>query len=428
MPRFKLAIDYPLEKMEFSRRRMEARNAFSYVDRVPILYGLFARYFTPLFQLRYIDFFQDPETHYYWQLQFIKYRMENIPEDFCLEPTIYVHPFFDNVIPPSGNGGQVGWMEDGPPRAIPIIKTVEEMERFEVAKPETGLRGKAIEWWLRMKEFAADTKLTFQGREGRVEMEPLALGFLSPHMIAIDLVGDNFYWWMLEYPEQCHRFLAKITQAEIDSEENTRRIDPRPRTSFALAEDSAQIMSPELFKRFCVPYDNILFERYGDHIPFGRTVHMCGNSTHLHKVLKEDLKMSSFFLFGYPVPPKVAAANLGGTTLLWGNVKPMLMKDGAYHEVKQAACECLEAIGPCGGLLLGDGANVCPGTPLASFHAIMEAAEEFGLGEGRLPRWDPAHSDPRCLAPVHQEHENLRVRHGIRNADREPAAIHKEAS
>jgi uroporphyrinogen-III decarboxylase len=236
-----------------------------------------------------------------------------------------------------------------------------------------------------MKELAAETKLTFNGHEGRVDVEPLALGFLSAHMIAIDLIGEDFYWWLLEYPEACHRFLTKITQAEIVSEENTRRIDPRPRTFFAVAEDSAQIMSPEMFKQFCVPYANMLFERFGDCIPFGRTVHMCGKSTHLHKVLKEDLKMNSFWLFGYPVPPKVAAANLGGTTLMWGNINPMLLKDGSTEAVKQAALECIDAIGPCGGLLLGDGANVCPGTPLDSLHAMLSAAEEYGLGGGRMP-------------------------------------------
>ncbi len=191
---------------------------------------------------------------------------------------------------------------------------------------------------------------------------------------------------MLEHPEACHRFLEKITEAEIISEENTRRIDPRPRTFYALAEDSAQIMSADLFRKICVPYSNRLFERFGDSIPFGRTVHMCGKSTHLHKALKEDLKMNSFFLFGYLVPPKVAAANLGGTTLMWGNINPMLMKDGSPGAVKQAALECIDAIGPCGGLLLGDGANVCPGTPLESFRAMMDAAEEFGLGAGKLPQ------------------------------------------
>jgi hypothetical protein len=36
-------------------------------------------------------------------------------------------------------------------------------------------------------------------------------------------------------------------------------------------------------------------------------------------------------------------------------------------------------MGPGGGFMLGDGANVCPGTPRASFQAIMSAAEEYGL-------------------------------------------------
>src|SRR5512137_45923 len=126
--------------MERSRERLAARARFRYVDRVPLMYCLVPRYFAPLFNLRYIDFFKDVETHYYWQLQFAKYRIENIPEDFCTSPTIYVHPYFDNVIPPSAHGGEVGWMDDGPPRAIPVIKTVEQMERYMPAEPDAGLR------------------------------------------------------------------------------------------------------------------------------------------------------------------------------------------------------------------------------------------------------------------------------------------------
>jgi len=383
--RFEVNIDYPPEKMALSRKRMEAWSRFRYEDRVPVNYCLVARYFTPLFGLRYIDFFKDAETQYYWQLQFAKYRIENIPEDFCTGPVIGVHPYFDNVIPPSGHGGEVGWLENGPPRAIPVIRTVEQMERFEVARPDTGLRGTAIEWWHQMKEFASETRVTFNGREGHVDVGPLSLAGLSPHMIAVDLAGEDFYWWMMEYPDACHRFLREITQGEIDAENHVRQIDPRTRGgAYGIAEDSAQIMSAEMFGEFCVPYSRALFERFGHE---GRAVHMCGDSTHLHEVLKKDLKMTRFDVFGYLVPPKVAAVNLGGASLLWGNINPMLMKDGTPAQVKEAASECIEWMGPCGGFMLGDGANVCPGTPLESFGAIMSAAEESGLGDGRLPSW-----------------------------------------
>jgi len=77
--RFELDIDYEPAKMELSRQRMAARGEFRYVDRVPILYcaAWWHGMFSPLFGLRYIDYFTDVETQYYWQLQFAKYRIEN---------------------------------------------------------------------------------------------------------------------------------------------------------------------------------------------------------------------------------------------------------------------------------------------------------------------------------------------------------------
>lgn len=383
--RFEISVNYSSQKMELSRKRFAARSKFKYIDRVPVAYCVVPRYFAPLFGLRYIDFFKDAETQYYWLLRFAKYQIENIPSDMCTSPVIYVHPYFDNAIPPSGQGAEVGWTQDNPIRAIPVIHSVETMDRFEVARPDAGLRGTAIEWWHKMKELTAETRVIFNGQESQVEMGILALGGLSPHMLAVDLVGEAFYWWMVEYPEACHRFLDKITQGEIAAEELVRQVDPRPRGSvYGLAEDSAQIMSAKMFAEFCVPYSNRMFERYG---PGGRAVHMCGDSIHLHRALIEDMKMTEFNIFGYLVPPRVAAANLGGNTLLWGNINPMLMLDGTPEQVKQAANECIREMGPCGGYMLGDGANVCPGTPLATFQAVMDAAVEYGLGvgDGRLP-------------------------------------------
>ena len=379
--RFELNIDYPLEKMTMSRQRMEARLRREYVDRVPINYCVVPRFFTPLFGLPYLDFFKDAETQYYWLLQFAKYQIENIPCDYCTEPVVYVSPYFDNVVPPSAYGAEIGWTPDSPPRAIPIIHTVEQMERFEMPAPDAGLRGTLIQWWLEMKELASQTRLTFNGVEGRVDVAALGQNYLSPHMIAVDLVGTDFYWWVLEYPQACHRFLAKIVQAEFAAEDLVRQIDPRPRGDlYGLAEDSAQILSPKVFKEFCIPYTGAIMDRYGAGVKYGRGVHMCGDSTHLHQVLVENLHMTHFDIFGYLVPPETAAANLGRTCLLWGNLNPMLMKDGTYAEVKQAALDCLNAMAPCGGYMLGDGANICPGTPLESFQAVIDAAEEYGMG------------------------------------------------
>ena len=71
-----------------------------------------------------------------------------------------------------------------------------------------------------------------------------------------------------------------------------------------------------------------MYETFGADLQNGRGMHMCGDSTHLHQSLVEDLKITSFDLFGYRVTPEVAARNLGGKMLLWGNINPMLMLKG----------------------------------------------------------------------------------------------------
>ena len=377
--RWELEIDYPVERMERSRRRMELRNSFAYADRVPVGFCVVPRYFTPIFGIPYCEIFRDAETHFHWQLQFAKYRIEHIPEDMvCTRPVIWVAPFFDNVLDSDALGAKVVWPENETLQACPTIHTVEAMDRFEIPPPTAGLWGRMADWCEQMRGFAADTRVTFNGKEGRVEVGIPNIGGFSPHMLAIDLVGTDFYAWQLEYPEACHRFLDKLTSALIQAQEYFERKWPRQRGGIWLAEDSAQIMSLDCFREFCVPYDRRLFETLG--VPNGeRVMHMCGNSTHLHPALVDDLRITEFSLFGYVVSPQIAAANLGGRMRLWGNINPMLMLNGTPAEVRAAARECLEALAPCGGLLLGDGANVCPATPLANLAALTEAAEAYGM-------------------------------------------------
>jgi uroporphyrinogen-III decarboxylase len=207
---------------------------------------------------------------------------------------------------------------------------------------------------------------------------PLGIQWIGPHMMAIDLVGDDFYWWMLEYPEACHRLLNTITSGLVHAETRFRQIDPHtPRPNFAVAEDSAQIMSAELFRQFCVPYDNRLYDAFGSGMRDGRGMHMCGKSDHLHSVLIEEERMTSFQLFGHNVTPRIAAKNLGGKCYLWGNLDPVLLLEGPEVKIREAAMDFLEALGPCHGIVLGDGANVCPGTPLSHLAAVRDTAEKY---------------------------------------------------
>lgn len=378
--RFRLNIDYPVEKMAQNRRRMEARHSYEYVDRVPVGFCLVPRYFTPIFGIPYREIFKDVETQYYWELQFAKYRIENVPEDsYCCGPTVAVAPYFDNVIEADAFGAEIFYPENETLFSRPTIRTVDEMERFRIPEPDAGLWGKVCEWRARMEELAKETRVTFNGEEGRVVVGRLGISGIGPNMIAVDLVGESFYAWMLECPERCHVFMQKITRGLLQAQRRFEEIDPGPRGGIGLAEDTAQVMSPELFREFVVPYDRMVYDAANTGSAEGRGMHMCGQSSHLHEALVHDLRITSFDLFGYPVPPEIAAQNLGGKALLMGNINPMLMRDGTRAEVRTAARRALESLAPCGGYMLADGANVCPGTPLENLAELTEAAQEYGL-------------------------------------------------
>jgi uroporphyrinogen decarboxylase len=376
---FELNINYSFEQMDLNKKRVQARNQFQYFDRVPVGFCIEPRYFTPIFGIDYKEIFKDAQSQYNWMLQFAKYRIENIPEDmYCQSPTIVVSPYFDNVPNSNAFGAAIAWHDNDPLQACSTINTIEEMDSLEVPAPDAGIWSKMLDWWQQMKKFASETSITFNGVAGEVKVVGPTSAGIGPFTIAIDLIGENFYWWIIEYPEKCHNFLSKITKGLIQAEKYFRKLDTEPRNWYGLAEDSAQIISADMFKKFCVPYVNELYERLGKGCDDGRGMHMCGNSTHLHKALVEDIKISSFNVFGFPVKPSVAAKNLGGKTRLWGNISPMLIKDGTKDEIKAAAMECLTELAPHGGFMLGDGANVCPGTPLENLSILTEASKEYG--------------------------------------------------
>jgi uroporphyrinogen-III decarboxylase len=358
---------------------MQARDAGGYADRVPVGLCVVARYFAHALGLDYDEFMRDPETHYVMQLQFVKFHAEQLRDDYLTSPMISVSPFFDNVVNASAFGAEVVRPRGETPRALPVIHDVGSMAAMEIPAPDAALWGTAIRWWQAFQDFARDTEVTVGSIPGKVEAGPLSIGGEGPHMVAIDLAGTDFYWWQAEYPAECRAFLSRITDGMITAERHCRRMDPRPRAAYGVAEDSAQAMSAQMFRDFCIPFDERLFGTFGAGLADGRGMHMCGQSGHLHSALTEELHISSFNVFGHLVPPATAARNLGGKCRLWGNVNPLLMLNGSAAEVRAASSECLHAMAPCGGFTLGDGANVCPGTSVENINALVEAAESYGL-------------------------------------------------
>jgi len=374
--RYEIKVNYPVDEIDKSRKRLESCANGTRYDRVPVSFCIVPRYFAKAMGVTYSDIFRDADVQFEFLLQSGKYLAENIKSDMFSSPEISMHPYFDNVTSASHFGGHIEWLENETLQAVPTIHTIDQMKSFEIPEPEAGLYGTVIKWHTRMKELAAETKIIFDGAEGRVRVEPINLMALGPHMIAIDLVGPDFYWWCVEEPDLCKEFLQKITDGIIDSEEYIRKIDPRPCAydAFGTAEDSSTVMSAEMFREFVAPYDKQLYDRFGQKC---RAMHQCGPSSHLHEILVDELRITNYNLFGYQVEPEYIAKSMGGKVSLLGNINPMLMLSGTRAQVRDEVMRTLEYLGPLPGYILSDGANVCPDTPLENINALVETAFEY---------------------------------------------------
>jgi len=377
-----IKINYPEGERLKNKLRFEARNKFSYVDRVPVLLGICTRYLLHARGVGYKEYFSDPKTHLYHQLHNLKWAIENIPDDRCADPAwFWICADFENVVNAQVFGAEIEWRDDEPPRALPVIEKVEDIDRIKIPSIDTGLWGKRAQWLEEMAKLAKhEFKLLLNGQEVPINIAKFLIGGEGPFMTAVDLVGDKFYWWLYEYPEACHRLLGKITDAMIAAEsEFRRRIGRRIDAGVGLAEDSSQIISEKQFREFNMPYLHRIYSTLGGKNI--RQMHMCGQSSHLHEALLE-LDITEFAGFGSPVDPAYIAHTLGGKVLLAGNIDPVLLLNGPEEKIREAVRYAWQHLAPCGGWILQDGFNICPGTPIEHMAILKEEAEKLGLPEG----------------------------------------------
>ncbi|MCL5026161.1 MAG: uroporphyrinogen decarboxylase family protein [Chloroflexi bacterium] len=250
--------------------------------------------------------------------------------------------------------------------------------RLEVPPPTAGLWGRRIEYLRVWQELIADYEVTFNGEPGRVMIRPLEAGGEGPFLTAVDLVGQDFYLWLRECPDVCHVLLDKITTALLHASLHFRAVDPRPRPLFVLADDFAELISADMFRQFCIPYDHRLFAILGGGLQSGRALHMCGDTTHLLDVLVNEERITDFVGYGAMVDAKLIADKMGGRVRVTGGILPYLLLRGPQKEIYEAAMDCLRAFARHGGFTLADGFNVAPGTPFEHLATVVQAAVDYG--------------------------------------------------
>jgi uroporphyrinogen-III decarboxylase len=373
-------IQYPIGEIEKSRRRLEAAYRFEWFDRAPVLLGIEARYLLHERRVTFAEYFTDPKTQLIHQLENLKWRIENIPDDWFRTPVLMVSPDFQNVTNSSGCGCDVFWQENETPQAIQRLSSLDELEKHVLPDWRETLWGKRLGWYYEMKRLAEEVDVRLNGERIPVQVA-LGINADSPFMAAVDLAGPNFYTWLLEAPQVCKRFLQQVTNRYIEVETEFRKISDRLlNDGLSYSDDSAQIISLEQYREFCVPVGRKLYGMFGNNLHNGRTMHLCGRNVHLHEALLDDLHITMLTGYGSENRPD-EMGYLKGNTLLHGNIDPLTLFEGTPQTVAAETKRLLETLASSGGIILGDGFNVVPASPLENLEAVRTTSLEFGVPE-----------------------------------------------
>jgi uroporphyrinogen-III decarboxylase len=353
------------------RRRRNACAKFETVDRTPVVFSISSRY---LFRARGVDmgdYYQNPRSQLEQQLLNQKWLIENAVDDRLIDQsTITVAPDLSTV-----RGGYfpiaMRWFNDGTASTVPLLRAPQDIDALEVPELNAGAYGTMIEWYHQMREMADGYTVVLNGEPLQIDVSVGSGGGPIPDAYA--LAGQNLFLWMAQEPDRVHRLLNVVTTAFINLQKYVRDLRGDTYRNLGLGADAAEMLSPDMFKEFVVPY----YLRCYDAFPGRRGLHNCGRIDHLIPLIAQQLHITHLNGFGFPTDPRLLAEWMGGKTVMAGGLNPILLLQGPAEAIRREVFRYLEILSPYSGYILQDGNNVAPGTPTEHLAAVVEAAEEF---------------------------------------------------
>ena len=376
-----IEIGVPIEEIDARRERVRRTKKFESTDRVAVIPAINYRFLLPALGVRFEDYYGDPEVMLRSQILGQKWLLENVRTDQHAITGAWVGAWtdFQNTTEASALGCEVVF----PPDDIPWVqggwvKTDADLRRLErIDVIHEGLHGRSIEYRRAMMAVAEKYPVRFQG--GPV-LHPGARPVFThtshgPFTVAADLMGQTeMFAAIKERPEFVGELLHIVTGRIIEYLDFCWRELELPHRDFAWTDDLAAYLSAETYREMVLPHE----KRLRFHFDGWTSFHMCGHTNHLLRIFADDLKIHEYQGFGWEVDLALVADVLGGRVVLDGNVSPILLLQGTPADVKAATRRVIERLGRLRGLIIQDGNNIAPGTPLENINAMHDAAVEYG--------------------------------------------------
>lgn len=380
-----IEIGVPIEEIAARRERVQRAKRFETTDRIPVIPAIAHRFLVPQVGVSFRDYYSDPETMLRTQILAQKWLMENVRTDAYSITGAWVGAWtdFQNTFESGSLGCEIVFQNDDIPWVGPgWVKTDDDLKRLEAMDfVHGGINARQIEYRRAMMNVAEKYPVRFQGGEVFYPGANPALTHTSdgPFGVAGDVMGQvDLFLGVYERPDFVRELLRIVTDKLIEwldfcwKEEQL----PTPK-DFAWTDDLAVSLSAQTYRDLVLPYEKRLRFNFDGYV----SMHMCGKTDHMLEIFADDLKINELQGFGYQVNLDRIASALGGRVVLIGNVNPMLIHDGTPEAVREAVRHIIAKLGHYRGLIIQDGNNIPPGSPLENINAMMEAAEMYGKYE-----------------------------------------------
>ncbi len=213
---------------------------------------------------------------------------------------------------------------------------------------------------------------------------PASLPGGTPTTITSCILGtDLFLRWTRRYPEAVHSMQRKATDFIIATAQQTIQTNGIENCSVfsGLPLESNQLISSEMFARFCKPYVHEIFTFYRKNGLASVMIHLCGDHTHnLPHWQDIPLPERTIFSIGHEMDMSKTSRQLGADYILAGNLDNSVLQAGTPEEVyRDVQRSLIEGMRHPGGFILMPSCEFPPYTPLRNVEAIELAIADHGF-------------------------------------------------
>ena len=328
------------------------------------------------------QFFKDPQVQINAQLEYTNWIKHNVifDHEMGVPESWHLWVDFQNSFEASWVGAPMQYIEGQLPDTLPIFDANRDKlyEMPKVLPIERGVLADGMAFMDYMTDYCKSHEYM-----GRPIVPPQRfVGEFSDGVftLACKLRGaENLIYDMLDecgYYEDLMEWLTEnlinrmLTLRKMRMERWGQPID------FFYADDSIELLSYEMYKKYVLPYQKRIFDALAGGKKCG--VHLCGNSMHLFEGLVRDLPINALDT-GFPIDHGKLRKMVGPDITLYTGPTIMLLQNGSEDAVRAEVKRILETgITEGGKYVMIAANNMAPRTPVQNIRAMYEALQEYG--------------------------------------------------